>query len=363
MSYLIGLAGIVFVFGLVIFVHEFGHFIVAKKTGVKVERFSFGLGPEMAGFQWGETRYCLAWIPLGGEVRMAGEMEDMEGTVPPDPRSFFGKPWYRRIPIVLAGPAMNYVLALIVFWALALAVGEARPDPAPVVGDVVAGFPAQEAGLRAGDRFTAVNGSPVGTWAAMAEVIHRHPGKVLKISYTRDGESQTATLTSRKDPSSGRGLIGVGPATLYVPQSAGAAFKTSLGAIARIHVQTVAYFREKFIRRERPEVNGPLGIAALAGKAAQAGWLSVMTLMAFVSVGIGMMNLLPIPLLDGGHLVYFLIEGLRGRPLRRGIQQTVNALGLSFLLVILVFGTFNDIRLIRLLRGKTPAENTGTGEK
>src|SRR5688500_15946758 len=121
MSFLIGAIGVVFGFGLVIFVHEFGHFIVAKKSGVKVDRFSFGLGPEMVGFQWGETRYCIAWIPLGGEVRMAGEMELEDAAAAPrprDPREFFALSWYRRIPIVLAGPAMNYVLAFLIFSAL-----------------------------------------------------------------------------------------------------------------------------------------------------------------------------------------------------------------------------------------------------
>ncbi len=144
MSFLISALGIVIVFGLVVFVHEFGHFIVAKKSGVKVERFSFGLGPEMFGFQWGETRYCLAWIPLGGEVRMAGEMDFEEaGPVAErparDPREFFAQPWYRRVPIVLAGPAMNYVLAFVLFALVSFVWGEPQMSPDPVVGEIMQG--------------------------------------------------------------------------------------------------------------------------------------------------------------------------------------------------------------------------------
>ena len=153
MAFLISALGVVFAFGIVVFVHEFGHFIVAKKSGVKVDRFSFGLGPEMFGFQWGETRYCVAWIPLGGEVRMAGEMEPGgDPALIKDSREFYAKPWYRRIPIVVAGPAMNYVLAYVLFSFVFLLWGQPKPSSEPVVGDVVEAFPAQAAGLLAGDR-------------------------------------------------------------------------------------------------------------------------------------------------------------------------------------------------------------------
>ena len=157
----LSILGVILGFGVVIFVHELGHFVAAKRLGMKVERFSFGLGPELIGFRWGETRYCLAWIPLGGEVRLTGETPPAqvspEELPPPDPRAFFAQPWYRRLVVVIAGPLMNYVCAAILF-ALVIGIwGDARVSEEPVIGRLIEGMPAQAAGLKAGDWILSVN--------------------------------------------------------------------------------------------------------------------------------------------------------------------------------------------------------------
>lgn len=365
-SFLIGALGVVFAFGLVIFVHEFGHFIVAKKTGVKVDRFSFGLGPEMFGFQWGETRYCVAWIPLGGEVRMAGEMEPGgEPKADRDPREFFAKPWYKRIPIVLAGPAMNYVLAFALFALVFFAYGNPRLSTEPLIGELADGYPARTAGLNAGDRILSVDGASVSTWESLATIIHASADKTLTLSVERGaGEGKTLltiAVTPRRDPVSGRGLIGVTPTTVFDPVGFGAAFR--LGAEQTVYwsLHTLDYLKERLVRREKPELSGPVGIASVISKSARSGLQDYLFLIAMISLGIGLFNLFPIPMLDGGHLMFYLYEGIFRRPAGRRVVMAANMVGLSVLLGILVFATYSDIQRIRAARAK-PAVDAPSDE-
>lgn len=365
-SFLIGALGVAFAFGLVIFVHEFGHFIVAKKTGVKVDRFSFGLGPEMFGFQWGETRYCVAWIPLGGEVRMAGEMEPGgEPKTDRDPREFFAKPWYKRIPIVLAGPAMNYVLAFALFALVFLAYGNPRLSTEPVIGELAEGYPARTAGLNAGDRILSVDGAAVVTWESLATVIHASAEKTLTLSVERGAgegkQSLTIAVTPRRDPVSGRGLIGVTPTTVFGPVGFFESFR--LGAEQTVYwsLHTLDYLKERIVRREKPELSGPVGIASVISKSARSGLQDYIFLIAIISLSIGFFNLFPIPMLDGGHLMFYLYEGIFRRPAGRRVVMAANMLGLSVLLGIFVFATYSDIQRIRAARSK-PVLGAPAGE-
>jgi regulator of sigma E protease len=359
MSFLIPALGVLFAFGLVIFVHEFGHFIVAKKSGVKVDRFSFGLGPEMVGFQWGETRYCLAWIPLGGEVRMAGEME-LEDAVaaakPRDPREFFALPWYRRIPIVVAGPAMNYVLSFFLFALIAFAWGVPKPSPEARVGDLAAGFPAAQAGLEPGDLFLSIDGAPLADWPSMAAVIHKSAGKPLTLEVRRGEKTFSVTLTPREE--GGRGLIGVTPATVQEKQPFGASLALGARQCWMWSKTTLVYLGQKIARREKLELSGPVGIATVVAKATRSGLADYLFLIALVSVGIGLFNLFPIPMLDGGHLAFFLWEGLFRKPAPKKLVQAANMTGLALLLSIFVFATYSDIKRLR-----TPTSATSTDPK
>lgn len=349
MAFLISALGVVFAFGIVVFVHEFGHFIVAKKSGVKVDRFSFGLGPEMFGFQWGETRYCVAWIPLGGEVRMAGEMEPGgDPALIKDSREFYAKPWYRRIPIVVAGPAMNYVLAYVLFSFVFLLWGQPKPSSEPVVGDVVEAFPAQAAGLLAGDRIVQVNGQPVSTWTEVADTIHQNPETSVDLSVVRgNGETMAFQVVPRRDPASGVGLIGISPAVLYSSLPLGEALLAGGQQTVFWTRHTLTYLGDKIVHRQKPELSGPLGIASIISKSTRSGIQDYLFLIALISLGIGLFNLFPIPMLDGGHLVFFLWEGIFRKPVSRRVVQGANVVGLSLLLGILVFATFSDIQRMR----------------
>lgn len=349
MGFLISALGVAFAFGIVVFVHEFGHFIVAKKTGVKVDRFSFGLGPEMFGFQWGETRYCVAWIPLGGEVRMAGEMEPGgDPAAIKDSREFYAKPWYRRIPIVVAGPAMNYVLAYGLFSFVFLLWGQPKASPEPVVGELVESFPAQAAGLLSGDRIVSVNGQAVSAWAEVADAIHQNPEKAVALSVTRGaGEPLSFSVVPRRDPASGMGLIGISPAMLYSSMPLGEALVAGGQQTVFWTKHTLTYLGDKIVHRQKPELSGPIGIASIISKSTKSGIQDYLFLIALISLGIGLFNLFPIPMLDGGHLVFFLWEGIFRKPVSRRAVQAANVVGLSLLLGILVFATFSDIQRMR----------------
>lgn len=356
MDFLIGALGVVFAFGVVIFVHEFGHFIVAKKSGVRVDRFSFGLGPEMFGFQWGETRYCVAWIPLGGEVRMAGEMEPGgDPSAIRDSREFYAKPWYRRIPIVVAGPAMNYVLAYLVFAFVFLLWGNPKASSDPVVGDVVDAYPAQAAGLLPGDRMVAVKGQPVASWVNVAEIIHQNPETPIPISVLRgEGESLEFVVTPVLDAASGKGLIGISPAMGYSPMPLGEALLAGGHQTVFWTRHTLSYLGDKIVNRQKPDLSGPLGIANIISKSTKSGIQDYLFLIALISLGIGLFNLFPIPMLDGGHLMFFLWEGISRKPVSRRVVQSANVVGLSLLLGILVFATFSDIQRMRSKPKPTP---------
>jgi len=360
MSFLIGALGIVVVFGVVIFIHEFGHFVVAKRANVKVERFSFGLGPEMVGVQWGETRYCLAWIPLGGEVRMAGETEYEEGdkapSAPPDPRSFFAQSWQRRIGIVLAGPLMNYLLAFVLFASVAYLWGEPRPSHEPVIGELMEGYPAQQAGLLPGDRIVAVAGAKIARWEDLAGEIHRFPGRPIALEFVRDSETKTVQLTPKADPVTRIGLIGIAPETVYHKVAFFPALRRGAEQIVGWSLFTVHYLGLKIVRREKPDLAGPISIATVVAKATKAGLKDFLYLIALISVGIGLFNLFPIPMLDGGHAVFFLWEGIFRKPLHRKIMERANAVGLALLLGILLFATYSDIQRLRPEKEPVPAD-------
>ncbi|MBK8871359.1 MAG: site-2 protease family protein [Elusimicrobia bacterium] len=347
MDFLMGALGVVFAFGIVVFVHEFGHFIVAKKTGVRVDRFSFGLGPELWGFQWGETRYCIAWIPLGGEVRMAGEMEPgADPTVVRDSRDFYAKPWYRRIPIVLAGPAMNYVLAYVVFFFVFLFWGQPKPSTEPVVGELVDSYPAQKAGILSGDRILTVNGESVSSWTDVAERIHKNPETSVTLGVRRGLEDRSITVVPVRGAGN-QGLIGISPTVLLTPLPVGAALQAGGQQTVYWTVHTLSYLKDKIVNREKPDLAGPIGIASVISKSTRSGVQDYLFLIALISLGIGLFNLFPIPMLDGGHFMFFLWEGITRRPVSRRAAQVANVAGLSVLLGILFYATVSDVQRLR----------------
>jgi len=361
LSFLLYAGGIAFAFGLVIFVHEFGHFFVAKKSGVKVDRFSFGLGPELIGFQWGETRYCIAVLPLGGEIRMAGEMVDGDANAaPPDPnvdhsREFFYQPWYRRVAIAFAGPFMNYALSIVIFFSMLLIWGEPKQTNPTEIGEVVAGMPAEKAGLVKGDRVIKIQDVAVDDFAQLALKIHERPDLETSVVIERSGQQQTIKVTPQRDPEGKIGLIGIKPVVERSKIGALPSAKKALWQCWNISAFTVYYLWHKISARERPDVAGPLGIGQVIVKAVKSGPEDFFYLIALISVAIGLFNLFPVPMLDGGHVLYYVIEGIRGRPLSNKVIGKANMVGLAMLLSLLVFATVNDVQRFKTGRAETKA--------
>lgn len=398
---ILSILAVLFTFGLVIFLHEFGHFIVCKLVGIRVDAFSFGFGRELLGFTRGDTRYSIRLIPLGGYVKPAGEditeipaeqdklpREDkpaasgagtdaapaaVEGAPPAQPGTapqgmqpymYFAKPWYTRLGVVFAGPVMNYLLAFVLFSGVILLVGEPRPSDSPVIGDLSKGYPAEMAGMKSGDRIISVDGVPVATWTEMAGIIHSKAEKKVSLTYERGGERATLDLVTRAAPGGPkRGVIGIAPGVDYVsvPILKGIA----MGAHQCWYwtAFTVKTLASNIYRREKPDLAGPIGIVNIVSKAAHTGVADFFFLVGLISVAVGFFNLLPIPLLDGGWAVLYLFEGISRRKLTENMMKYVNGAGMIMLLSILLFATYNDIMRIITSRAAKRAAAEQSQEK
>lgn len=334
-------------FGLVIFLHELGHFTVCKLTGIKVEAFSFGFGPELLGHTKGDTRYSLRLVPLGGYVKPAGEnIEEVSGA----PDEYFAKPWYVRLGVVAAGPTMNYLLAFVLFSGAILFVGEPVFSTEAVIGDLTQGYPAETAGLKPGDRVLKVDGVTVSSWAEMAGHIYPKMEKDVTIDYTRAGVSASATLKTRKAMDGGpiRGVIGIAPETVYARVSFFKSMNMGLHLCWYYTAITVKTLASNIYHRQKPDLSGPIGIVTIISKAVHTGMTEYVLLLAAISVAVGFFNLLPIPILDGGWALLFIFEGVFRRKVTPKIMQYINGTGMAMLLSILLFATYSDImRIVR----------------
>ncbi|MBN1823625.1 MAG: site-2 protease family protein [Endomicrobiales bacterium] len=335
----------VFGVGLLIFIHELGHFLMAKKFGMKVEKFAFGFGPEIVGFTKGGTRYQICAIPLGGMVKLPGEdVNDATGS----PDDFISQPWHRRLAIAVFGPFMNYVLAVILFTVVIYFWGLTRPSSLSVIGEVIEGYPAHAAGIRAGDTITSVNGVRVKAWEEMAVIIHKHPEKKIGIGLVRDEQAMTIDIVPRKDPVTGYGLVGITPKTEIEHLSlAGSVYLSCKMAVFQ-SVFTLKYLGEKLVRWEKPDVAGPIGVVQILARAARTGVPQLLYILAVISVALGLFNLLPIPLVDGGHILLALIEGVIRRPINKKVVHVSNLVGFTIIISIFVLATYNDLARLGL---------------
>ncbi len=345
----------ILVLGILIFVHEFGHFIVARKLGVGVTKFSFGFGPRLAGFQRGETEYILSAVPLGGYVKLVGESEGEE--VPPEQlaRPFQQKPVWVKMAIVAAGPAGNLVFAVLVFWFVFLG---GVPSLTTSIGDVAPDTPAARAGLRPGDRVLRIDGATVATWDDLATKIRAgSPGKPLQITVERDGSESTISVAP--EMREGRSVFGekvsepklgiiAGKKVDYLKIGPGAAFLRAgqeTGKLVYLTVMTVV----KLVTRVLPSdtLGGPILIAQIAGDQARQGVSPFAYFLGLLSVNLGILNLLPIPILDGGHLLFFSIEGLMRKPISQQVRTLAHQVGLALIVTLAALVFYNDI--VRLL--------------
>ncbi len=344
-QHLQSLGAVILTFGMVIFLHESGHFFVCRWLGVRVEKFAFGFGPELVGFTGRSgTRFAVCALPLGGFVKPAGE-EIESSTGQPD--EYFGQSWNRRLAIVAAGPVMNYLLAFALFSGVVYFKGMPEAGTQTRIGNLMVGYPADAAGLQLGDTITSVDGKPVATWNELAESIHKRPDKRVELTVKHDGAMRTVDLVTKKDEATGNGVIGIMPEPVYQPVGIGRALKEGAAQCYSYTVFNVKVIAEKIAHHERPDLAGPVGIVQMVSRAAHSGAEDLVFLIGVISVAIGFFNILPVPLLDGGHAAMFIWEGLSGRKLTKEAVATANGIGIALLVSLLVFATYNDVLRIR----------------
>ena len=432
----------VVVLGVLIFVHELGHFLVAKRSGVGVLKFSLGFGPKLVGVKRGETEYLVSALPLGGYVKMIGEDPSDESAEAADPaRSFSRKTVGTRAMIILAGPLANLLLPVVIFWGVFTLVGQpyflpiigtpekdspaalagllpgdrvealdgarierwneveaavqessgrplsltvkredrtfaVRLEPravatrdlfgqetkmwdlglhpllSTVIGQILPGHVAEQAGLKSGDRIVALNGTPVAEWEQLAKIIHASPGKVVRLTVERGGHRFDVEVTPRatkQRSASGEeeiGLIGIGPApeSQYLRLNPASALVAGVKKTAELSVLIVQGFVKLMQAKISPKtIGGPILIGQMAGEVVQRGPIELLSFTALLSINLAILNLLPIPILDGGHLLFSLIEWFRGKPVSLRKREIAQQVGLVLLIGLMVFAFYNDI--------------------
>ena len=347
----------------IVFVHEMGHYLVARWNGVAIQTFSVGFGRELIG--WNDrngTRWRISAIPLGGYVRFVGDMNpasvpDAEAAknAPAElaPKLFVNKNVWQRIAIVAAGPIANVLLTFLILYALLLGYG--RYTIPPVIGEVIAGSVAEEAGFRPGDEILAVDGYAVRGFEDFQRYVATSPERPVAVELERDGVVQSLTLVPEAVQVEDRfgneqriGRIGVSrnvedtDVTIYRPGPVEALGMT-VEEIRFIVQRTAAFLGDFFVGRgDVEQLGGPVKVAKVSGEVATLGIVALINLMALLSLNIGIFNLLPVPMLDGGHLLYYLVEAIRGRPLSVRIQEIGFRFGFALVLALMVFTLFND---------------------
>jgi regulator of sigma E protease len=348
---------------LIVFIHEYGHFKVARLCGVRVETFSIGFGREM----WGATdrhgtRWKVGWLPLGGYVKFAGDANaaSMPETQPADrpvePGDFHGKAVWQRALVVVAGPVANFILAILIFAAAVSFFG--MPVSQPRVDEVLPGSAAAKAGIQAGDFIKSINGGTIDTFQDVQEIVMTRGGDTLVLGIERKGAMLSITVVPEvKEESDGfggtvrvgqLGIKNTGGTMVYEKKSLPAALQFGVGRTWFVVDTTFRYIGKLFLGKETTaQLGGPISIAKAAGDAASVGVVQFIFMIGFLSVSIGLINLFPIPMLDGGHLVYYAIEAVRGKPLGPEAQEWGFKIGFTVVLALMLVGTWND--LLRLV--------------
>ncbi|MDQ2802403.1 MAG: RIP metalloprotease RseP, partial [Pseudomonadota bacterium] len=331
--------------------HEAGHYLAARWCGVHVEAFSIGFGRALA--TWVDRRgtvWKLSWIPLGGYVKLHGQERPED--VSPERRAgwisgstFHDKPVGSRAIVVAAGPAANFMLAAVLFAGLFAVLG--RPVALPVVGEIMPGSAAAHAGLQLKDRIEAIDGVPTKTFEDLQRVVEAHPDARLTLRLRRGDANETVPISTGSHLQDGRtiGLLGIrGGVVEYRRLSVPAALWGGVAETWHVTAETVRGVAQMVTgRRGTGELGGPLRIAQLSGEVAALGAASLVSFIAVLSVNLGLINLFPIPVLDGGHLLFFLCEAVRGRPLPPRAQEYGFRAGLALLAGLFVFATWNDL--------------------
>lgn len=336
------------VLSVLILVHEWGHFIAARKKKVRVERFSFGFGPRIFNIKKGDTEYCLSLFLIGGYVKMAGE----------NPEELIGEHWEylskkpgERAAIVLAGPFLNYALAFVLFFAVCLL---GNPTLTTKVGKVVPGLPAEKGGILSGDRILQIDAHLVNSWDSLTRIVHKSAGKPLQFKIRRNDEVFDVTLTPVKRKATetpgrkrGVGLVGILPAGEIISVKYGVLKSIYIAAEKLIYLTLMTYEALWGILFGgiplKESLTGPIGIFFITGEAARLGFVYLLHMMGVLSMSLAIFNVLPLPVLDGGHLLFLSIEKFRRKPLNQRLQEIITQVGLFVLILAMVFVFYNDM--------------------
>jgi len=344
----------IIVLGVLIFFHEFGHFLIARLFGVGVEKFSLGFGPRLIGKKIGITDYRLSAVPLGGYVKMVGEEPDAEIDPADLPLSFTHKHVVKRMLIVVAGPVFNILLAILIFFGIFLISGKLIMKPS--VGSVRAGSPAAAAGLIKGDLITVINGTEISNWDEMAAIINASQGKTLDLSVRRQESILDFSIAPERVPTQNifgenvqRYVIGITASgeTYSKELNPFEALGESLTQSYKV-IELMVVIIGKLIKGDisTNTLGGPIMIAQMAGDSAKAGVGSLIFFIALISINLAIINLLPIPVLDGGHLLFFLIEAIKGSPVSIKVREVAQQVGLFILILLMILVFYNDITRI-----------------
>jgi regulator of sigma E protease len=336
---------VVLIFSLLVIVHESGHFFSGKLFGIKVEQFSVGFGPKLLGVQRRETLYALRAVPLGGFVKLAG----MDGSMDAGPRSFNAHPLWQRFIVIIAGSAFNLILPILIFSGVFLSIGISQVKTPIEVGSVDPGTPAAAAGLRSHDVIQYVDGHKISQFQDLPNNLNASKGAPVTVVIDRDGQTLSLTVTPRLDPTTGGYILGFHPAAVTSKPSPPAAVWLGVRETGASIVGIVGGIYELATNKSLGGLlgpnglEGPVGIVKTTAKAAQAGWLSVVGVVALLSLSLGLANILPFPALDGGRAAFLVLELLRGRPVDPAREQVVHYVGLALLFGLIGLVTYNDV--------------------
>ena len=364
MEFIIGLGWYIvpflIVISILVFVHELGHFLVARYNGVGVDVFSIGFGPEV--FGWNDkkgTRWKFSWFPIGGYVKMVG---DADAASTPDhtalkkmqedqrSRSLFYKTVWQRIAVSIAGPVANYLFAILIFAVLFATVGQRYT--VPIIEGVQEGGAAANAGFLVGDRIKSINGEPIDRFEDVILTVQAHAGDSLQITVDRSGHILTlsvvpklSTITDHFGHVHKIGLLGINGATAgYIQRSWLNSWWYASKEVVSLSWQTLKALGQIVIGAKSADgLGGPLRIAQMSGEIAQSGLVALVWFMALLSVNLGLINLFPIPMLDGGHLLFYFIEAARGKPLSEKAQEWAFRAGFVFIIGLMLLATWNDL--------------------